>query len=156
MKQALSDKFRKNPEIRKSNPNLKPRNIKERKYPQSRPTPPAAPLEAARNNSREKYNLKSIRKQYKFSKSEENIDQMTSGSKTEPNTPKRVPQMEAVEPETTDLDAPLDLRALSLESLLVGGISRYCRHGWIFYRKLKGRVGGMLKSNDFLGQFWEG
>ena len=70
--------------------------------------------------------LKNIRQQYKFSKSEENIDKKTASCKTEPNTPKRSPKSEAVETEA-DVEGALDMRALSMESLLIGGISRYCR-----------------------------
>ena len=89
-RQALNDKMKKTPEIGKSNQTLKilkTRNIKERKYPQPRPSPPAAPpLEAVRNHSKEKFNLKNIREQYKFSKSEEKIDKIPPASKTEPST----------------------------------------------------------------------
>ena len=99
---------------------LKQRSNKERKLLQ--PSKVSLPSEVKPIQLKKKFNLKKIQDQYKFSKSEEKIDK-AARPKTEPNTPKKTETREDRE----DFDLHLDIKALSMESLGPGGLSKYCR-----------------------------
>ena len=107
-----------------SNTKKTSRTNKERKYLQpSKVSLPSPPIEV-RGSPRKKFNMKNIRNQYKFSKSEEKLDK-PSCHKTEPNTPRK----SAGEGQGAgdDLDLPLDMRALSMECLMTDGVSKSFR-----------------------------